>query len=313
MNVRPRRGRTRSRRGLRATIEFLRICAIVNMRGQLLAQQDDDQGHLGVYLLGAYVIDDTDLWGDGEIYWWSIPVLVDKAGKASCSPLSGLPTGMPPHKVGSLEWMTNLSLSDPPLIAVLPPDEDLAACVLRLAIYDDDREPADLPMALGAGLEALAGLPRELPAPEQVVAPVRDAIFAALKAGDDDILIDANITLRRGQTTRFGAGLIGSEINAMVRVYYLVRDERRTEHAGPFQVLRGQVEPVRFASKPQAGGRLSVFARGAEVNTTAFGTLSTDQPFVNRVLDAAQASALADGFNLNGTGPAKAVAFYTPP
>ncbi len=30
MNVRPRRGRTRSRRGLRATIEFLRICAIVN-------------------------------------------------------------------------------------------------------------------------------------------------------------------------------------------------------------------------------------------------------------------------------------------
>ena len=282
-------------------------------RGLLLAQEDDEHGHLGVYLLGAYVVDDTDLWGDGEIYWWSIPVLVDKAGKATTSPLAGLPTGMPPHKCGSLEWMTNLSLADPPLLAVLPPDDELAACVLRLAVYDDDREPANLPLALSAGLEALAGLPRVLPSADQVIAPVRDAIFAALKAGDDDILIDGNITLRRGQASRFGAGLVGSEINAMVRAYYLVRDERRTEQAGPFQLLRGQVETVRFPSQPKAGGRLAVFARGAEVNTTAFGTLTTEQPFVNRVLDAAQAAALASGFNLNGTGPAKVVAFYTPP
>lgn len=282
-------------------------------RGLLLAQEDDEHGHLGVYLLGAYVIDDTDFWGDGEIYWWSIPVLVDAAGKPSFGPMSGLPTGMPPHKCGSLEWMTNLSLASPPLLAVLPPDDEVAACVLRLAIYDDDREPADLPAALGAGLDAFAALPKSLATAEQAIAPVRDAIFAALKAADDDILMDTNITLRRGQATRFGAGLVGSEINAMVRAYYLVRDERRTEQAGPFQLLRGQVETVRFASKPAPGGRLSVFARGADVNTTAFGTLSTDQPFVNRVLDASQARTLADGFNLNGTGPAKVVAFYTPP
>src|SRR5277367_5506792 len=108
------------------------------VRGQLMAITDGDRGPLGVYLLAIYVVDDTDLFDDGEIYWWSIPVLVDTKGKASWSPVSGLPAGSPPHKCGSQEWMTNVSLGEPPLLAVIPEDPEIAACVVRLAIYDDD-------------------------------------------------------------------------------------------------------------------------------------------------------------------------------
>ena len=86
------------------------------VRGKLMALADVDRSFLGVYILGAYVIDDTDFWGDGEIYWWSIPAMVDKDGHVTKNPLHGLPNGAPPHKVGSLEWMTNLSLNAPPLI-----------------------------------------------------------------------------------------------------------------------------------------------------------------------------------------------------
>ena len=112
----------RSRIGLTTEIaDRLKLRPEDALRGQLLSEEEDDRGHFGVYLLGAYVVDDTDVWGDGEIYWWSIPTLVERSGKATWSTTSGLPSGAPPHKVGSLEWMTNFSLAEPPLhpIAVL--------------------------------------------------------------------------------------------------------------------------------------------------------------------------------------------------
>lgn len=283
-------------------------------RGQLLAEEEDDAGHLGVYLLAAYVIDDTDFWGDGEIYWWSVPCLVGKDGKATWDPMRGLPNGAEPHKCGSLEWMTNLSLADPPLLAVIPPGDEVASCVLRLAFYDDDGAPADLPKAMTAGLEALVGCSRAgLSGPDQIITPVRDAIVKGLAAEEDDILIDQDVILRRGTSTRFGAGFVGSEVNAMVRVYTFVRDEKRTRQVGPLQLHKGQVETVKFDGELAAGGRIALFARGAEVTAAAFGSLSTETPFANRALDATLAKQLQQGFNVSAFGPAKFVAFYTPP
>jgi hypothetical protein len=282
-------------------------------RGQLLAEEEDGHGHLGVYLVGVYVVDDTDFWDDGEIYWWSIPTLVDRSGKASWGPRSGLPSGGAPHKCGSLEWMTNFSLQDPPLLALIPPSEDIVASVIRVAVYDDDAAFADVPKAMTAGLEVLAASSNEVAGPDQIILPVRDAIFRSLKGEDDDILIEQDLTLRRGQATRFGAGLMGSMINGMARLYYFVRDEQRTEQAGPFNLHKGQVEAIRFKCPLEAGGRLSIFSRGADVNIASIGTLGVDTPFANRTLDEATAKTFAAGLNVNGTGPAKVIAYYTPP
>lgn len=297
-----------------AVAEKLKIKPEDAVRGQLMAMSDDDRGPLGIYLLAVYVVDDTDLWDDGEIYWWSIPVLVDKKGKASWSPMSGLPAGAPPHKCGSLEWMTNLSLKDPPLLAVVPPDDEIAACVLRIAIYDDDGKPADVAAALAEGYDTLGNCMREgLSGADQVITPVREAIFKSLKAEHDDILIDEDITIRRGESSRFGVGFVGSSINAMVRVYYVVKDELRTETAGPFVLHKGQSETVKFAAKLERGGRVSVFSRGADVGCGAFGDLTTDVPFAGKVLDDKLAASLSQGFQLTGSGAAKVIAFYTPP
>jgi hypothetical protein len=284
------------------------------IRGQLLAEDDDAGTFLGVYLLAAYVVDDTDVWGDGEIYWWSIPALVGKDGKASWGALRGLPNGEEPHKCGSLEWMSNINLKEPPLLAKIPPDEELTQCVIRIAFYDDDGAPADLPKSMTDGLEALSRCAKSgLSGADQIISPVRDAIVRGLKAEEDDILIDQDIVLRRGQTTRFGAGFVGSEINSMVRVYYVVKDEKRTEQVGPMLLHRGQTETVKFQQTLEAGGRVTIFSRGAEVTVSAFGTLDTDTPFFNRALDATLAKQLSQGFQVGGTGDAKLIAFYTPP
>ncbi len=283
-------------------------------RGRLMAEVEDGRAHLGVYLLAAYVIDDTDFWGDGEIYWWSIPVMTRTGNKVQKSPLHGLPLGDPPHKVGSLEWMTNLSLSDPPLLAVIPPDESVETCVLRIGFYDDDGAQADLPKAMTAGLEALAEISSgELVGPEQIITPVREAIWKTLRAEQDDILVDQDVTLRRGEVVRFGAGMVGSVVNSMIRVYYFVRNETKTEQFGPIMLHKGQVETVKFAQPLEGGGRLAIFARGADVTCANFGDLSTDLPFQNRVIDSRHEGNLEQGFNVQGTGPAKLVAFYTPP
>lgn len=283
-------------------------------RGQLMAQLEGDDGHLGVYLLATYVVDDTDVFGDGEVYWWSIPALVDRVGKAHAGPLFGLPTGMAPHKCGSLEWMTNLSLKNPALLALIPPGEDYVQCVVRVGFYDDDKDPADLPTAIGAGLAALAELPPGgKDGVERIVEPVRKAIFGSLAAHDDDILLDQDIVLRRGEATRFDAGFIGSTMSALARVYYVVVDEARTQSFGPITLHRGQLETVKFDSPIEPGGRLALFARGADVRTRAFGELTADMPFLNRVIEHRQAAELAHGFGVEATGPAKLVAYYTPP
>jgi hypothetical protein len=283
-------------------------------KARLMGQREPDRSHLGVYLLGAYVVDDTDFWGDGEIYWWSIPALVDRDGRAVKNPLHGLPMGEVPHKVGSQEWMTSLSLASPPLLAIIPPDDRFASCVLRLAFYDDDGAVADVPKALSAGLERFAELPSEpVSGTEPIIRPVRDAIWTSLKAQQDDILIDQDLTLRRGEVSNFGCGIIGSEINAMIRVYYFVRDENRTEQFGPVVLHKGQTENVKFTQPMRGGGRVALFARGADVNCSTFGDLNTDRPFQNRVVEARNESFLAHGFNIDATGAAKFVAYYTPP
>jgi hypothetical protein len=283
------------------------------VRGRLLAQVERGRAHLGVYLLAIYVVDDTDFWGDGEIYWWSIPALVDGAGKARKDALAGLPLGEPPHKCGDREWMTSLSLKDPPLLAVIPPDESVASCVIRLGIYDDDGEVADLPTAMTAGMGALADLSREpLSGPDQLIAPVRDAIYKSLKADDDDILLDQEVPIRRGEVTRFGCGMVGAVINAMARVYYFVRDEGATLQFGPIGLEKGQHEKVRFEVPMAQGGRLAMFARGADVLCPSLGDLGCDAPFKNRVLSPDQERELATGVDVIGTGAAKLVAFYTP-
>ncbi len=282
-------------------------------RGRLMAQMEGDRSHLGVYLVGVYVVDDTDFWGDGEIYWWSIPTIVREGGKVARNPLNGLPSGEAPHKVGSLEWMTNISLSKPPLWAVIPPDPAVESCVIRIGFYDDDGAKADVPKAMEAGLEALAAVSDgDLPGSDQIITPVREAIWKSLRAEQDDILVDQEVTLRRGEIVHFSRGMIGSIVNAMARVYYFVKDEERTEQFGPIALHKGQVETIKFKEPMRAGGRLSLFSRGADVICTAFGDLNTDLPFQNRVIDARHETALERGFEVRGTGPAKLVAYYTP-
>jgi hypothetical protein len=186
--------------------------------------------------------------------------------------------------------------------------------VVRLGIYDDDKKPADVGAALGHDLEALAACQREgLPGPGQIIVPVRDAIYRALDAQDDDVLLDEDVTLRRGESARFNAGFIGSTINAKARAYYVVLDPVHSETAGPLVLRKGEVSRLAFASDLKSGGRVSIFARGADVDCPVFGQLTTDRPFAGKVLDDALARSLAAGFDVTGRGAAKVVAFYTPP
>ncbi|MCC6527912.1 MAG: hypothetical protein IT373_35025 [Polyangiaceae bacterium] len=304
----------RGRIGLHAPLaDKLGIGTTEQLRARLMAEAEDDRGHLGVYFLACYVVDDTDFWGDGEIYWWSIPALVDDAGRVQKDAVHGLPTGAPPHKCGDHEWMTSLSLREPPLLAVIPPDASVHACSIRLGIYDDDGAAADLPTAMTAGLEAYLALGNEpLAAASQLVTPVRQAIWDSLKADEDDILIEQDLVLRRGEVSRFGVGMVGSLMNAMARAYYFVRDEARTQQFGPITLHKGQSEMVRFDLPLKAPGKIALFSRGADVSCPAFGDLSTDMPFINRVLEPRQEASLAAGFSAVGTGSAKLIAFYTP-
>jgi hypothetical protein len=292
----------------------LKLASADVTRGQLLAQMEGNLSYLGVYLLGAYVIDDTDFFGSGQIYWWSIPAMVDKSGKVAWSPLHGLPTGAAPHKVGSNEWMTNFALDAPPLLALIPPTEEVGACVLRVGFYDDDGAVANVPKAIADGLGALASISQNpLQGVENVLSPVREAIWKSLRAEQDDILIDQDVTLRRGEHTRFNVGIVRSESNEMVRVYLIVKDEEKTEQCGPFMLHKRQTETIKFKQPMKRGGRLAIFARGADVECSALGELTTDTPFINRVLDAHGEATLEKGFPVTARGPAKLVAFYTPP
>jgi len=303
------------RLGLNAALcERLGIASADATRGRLMSQMDEPRSHLGVYLLGAFVVDDTDLWGDGSVYWWCIPALVDGDGKVHKNVLHGLPSADKPHKVGSLEWMSNISLGDPPLLAVIPPEAALKSCVLRLGFYDDDGKPADVPAAMSKGLEAWAALSKDaLPGPEQIILPVRQAIYDGFKAGEDDILLEQDWTVRRGEATPFGAGMIESLMNAKIRLYLLVKNEDKTEQFGPVQLHKGQTETVHFKQPLRGGGRIALFSRGADVQCSTFGELNLDTPFQNRAIMSSQEGQLQNGFTVSGSGPAKFTAFYTPP
>lgn len=303
------------RLGLNAALcERLGIANADVTRGRLMAQMDEPRSHLGVYLLAAFVVDDTDLWGDGRVYWWCIPALVDEAGQVRKNVLHGLPSGGVPHKVGSLEWMSNISLADPPLLAVIPPEAGLKSCSLRLAFYDDDGKPADLPAAMSKGLEAWAAISADaLSGPDQIVLPVRQAIWDALHAAEDDILVEQDWAVRRGESISFGAGMIESVISAKIRLYMVVKDEDKTEQFGPIQLHKGQTETISFKQPLRGGGRIALFSRGADVHCSTFGELNVDMPFQNRIILGSQEGQLQNGFTVTGTGPAKFTAFYTAP
>jgi hypothetical protein len=49
------------------------------------------------------------------------------------------------------------------------------------------------------------------------------------------------------------------------------------------------------------------------VNTNAFGDLTNEVPYVNRVLDERTAVSMERGCPATSKGPAKIVAYYTPP
>ncbi|MFO0551134.1 MAG: hypothetical protein U0271_22275 [Polyangiaceae bacterium] len=295
-----------------SSAELAARLGVADEESLLASIADARRSHLGVCLLGVYVIDDTDVWSVGEIYWFSIPLRVDRSGLARWSPLVGLVTGEPPHACSSRAWMSNISLADPPLLALVPPDDQIAKVVIRFGLYDDDRTAADLPRALVAGLEQLAIIDGA-PAPDAIIAPVRQAILDSLIAREDDVLLDQDFTLNRGESTRFGAGFVSSMSSARARVFIVVRDERRTEQVGPKHLVKGQTELLQFSEPVEPGGRLSFFAVGADVSIASFGTLDADMPFLNRTLDPEAAAAQRSGFYVQSNGPADLVAFYTPP
>lgn len=287
------------------------------VRGALLATTDGQRGMLGVYLLAVYVVDDTDFWSDGEIYWWSVPALVKKNGGVTWNALHGLPMGAPPHKCGDLEWMTNIALKDPPLLAVIPPDDEVSACVIRLAVYDDDGAVADFPKAMEAGYEALSLCKREgLQGADNILSPVREAIFKTLRGEQDDIIVEEDVRLAR-EDARFGVGFVGSLSKPKGRVYYLVKDELRTITAGPVGLHKGETQTLKFDVPVKPGGRFAAFARGAakgaEVSCGVLGDLTTNKPFLGEVLDAAKAAAINAGIAVSAKGDASVVMFYTPP
>jgi hypothetical protein len=278
---------------------------------------DGKRRPLGVYLLAVYVIDDTDFWSDGEIYWWSIPTLLRRDGTATWSASYGLPAGAPPHKCGDLEWMTNIALREPPLLAVIPPDAEVAACVTRIAVYDDDGAVADFPKAMAAGYEALAECkPSGLPGAASIIGPVRDAIFKALRGEQDDIILEEDVTITR-EDALVSVGFVSSVMKAKGRAYYVVKDELRTVTVGPVSVRKGEAAVLKADMPVQAGGRVGIFARGASkranVSVGIFGDLTTDKPFLGTILDAQTAAKLAAGISLTSTGEASVVLFYTPP
>jgi hypothetical protein len=308
----------RSRIGMSdALADKLKIKTVDAFRGELLASSDGARGALGVYLLAVYIVDDTDFWSDGEIYWWSIPTLVRKNGDAGWNAAFGLPAGAPPHKTGDLEWMTNVALKSPPLLAVIPPDDDVASCVIRLAVYDDDGAVADFPKAMEAGYEALASCKQDgLKGAENILSPVREAIFKSLRGEQDDIIVEEDLKLAQ-EDGRFGVGFVGAITRHKGRVYYFVKDELRTKTAGPIALHKGQSETLKLDEPVKPGGRIALFARGAQkgadVSAGILGELTTNKPFIGEVLDTAKANAINGGLAISARGDASVVMFYTPP
>lgn len=286
------------------------------VRSDLDAMVNGKHGPVTVHLLGVYVIDDTDFWSDGEIYWWSIPTLEVKGGGVIWNSLSTLPNGAPPHKCGDLEWLTNVALKDPPVLAVIPPSDDVNVCAVKVAVYDDDGAVADFPKAMGAGYAALAQCKSTgLTGSDSITGPVREAIFKTLKGDQDDILVEQDLVLRRDDA-RYGVGFIGSFATTKARVYYFVKDEQRTITMGPLVLKKDESATIKPDQPAVAGGAISLFARGAakkvEVTCGVFGSLTTEKPFIGHVLSAAEATALNNGLAISTNADVSIVAYYTP-
>lgn len=295
-------------------VEKLKLKSVDATRGQLMAAGSGDAGPTSVHLLAMYVIDDTDFWDRGEIYWWAIPTIVNEDGSASWSPLTGLPTGAAPIKVGSKEWMSSLDLKNQPLVAVIPADDAIAKCVIRLGVYDDDRAPADVPGALTAALDYISTFRREgLSGPDELITPIRSLIWKHLRAEQDDMMVDEDLTIARSGSLHFQCGFVGSVNTGFARVYYVVKDAARTEQLGPFDLTKNDTKTVQFTSEIQQGGRVSILSQG-DASTSLLGELNLDNAYASKIVDAGLAASLKNGLTVSTTKkPARFVVFYTPP
>jgi hypothetical protein len=292
-------------------VKQLRIADEDVTKSRLRAQREDDRAHKALHLLGAYVVDDTDAIGKGEVYWWAIPMLGDSDGKITWNALAGIPTGAAPEKVGSHEWM-KFPLKQPPLLLTIPPSDDVVAGFVHLAFFDDDWEPAKLPPAIAAGLRALGELKMPIDTPENFVAPIRKAIFESLLAKRDDLMLERTLRVLREEGRGYGTGTIHSELTEFIRAYWIVRDIDKTETCGPWSLTKGQEQRVLPPSGLTNGGMLAIFARGGEVRVNPFGSLTTETPFLNVGITAQHEASLSAGFTVTAEANAEVIAFYTP-
>lgn len=254
----------------------------------------------GVYLLAVYVIDDADLFGDGEVYWFSIPALVSGDG-GETRPSFAMPRGARPVRCGSKQWLSSVSLARPPLLAVVPDMDEVDALAIHLGLFDDDGKPADVERALGDAARL------EEPLLEQIAL----ATHRALGSDGDDLLLEQRVDLAR--TARYGVGFVTSVISRRARVFLITKDELASEVCGPVRVRVGPGETIRFRSPILVGGRMAFFARGSEVAIAGVGTLSDEAPFFNRAIDPSLADAASAGLPVTSAGVSEIVALYTPP
>lgn len=289
----------------------LRVTDLDVTRARLEAEADG-RAHVTIHLIGAWVEDCRDAVGKGEVYWWSIPMLGTQEGKIRWSPLVGLPTGSPPASVGSKKWLPGVPLDRPPLLAVASPDPDVAACIVRIGFYEDDWAPAELGPALRAGMTALAEQKLPVGDVDAFVKPIRGPLWEALKAKQDDFMLERDAKFLREEGQGFGAGSIVSMLTEYIRVYLLAMDSERTEQAGPYQLVKGQEQRILFPSELTGGGQLAVFARG-KVQVDPFGALDVDKPFVDTTIESRHEAALVKGFTVTAEEKAEVVAWYTPP
>lgn len=281
-------------------------------RARLRAQITDGRGPVSIHLLGAWVKDCRDAIGKGEVYWWSIPMVKRDDGVVEWTPLCGIPSGAPPSSVGNERWLESVSLKEPPLLGVVSHEPGVAAAVIRLAFYEDDWAPAVLAPALKAGMTALADSRGPAAHPDAFVKPVREPIWTALKAKQDDFMIEQDVTFGRKEGLGYGAGLVTALLNQYIRVYVFAKDVERTEMAGPFAMSKGEERRAVFPSSFEGGGRVVVFSRG-KARVDPLGSLDVDTPYLAHVVDERQAAALAKGLTITAEEKADVVAYYTPP
>jgi hypothetical protein len=294
-------------------LEKLKILDEDVMRARLEAQAAEQGSHVTIHLLAAWVEDCRDAVGKGEVYWWTIPMLggTDKAIRWNA--MCGIPTGAGPIAVGNKEWLPGLTLKNPPLIAVIPPSDTVAACIVRVGFYEDDWAKAEVASGLRVGMEALGNATLPAGDIEAFVQIVRQPLWDLLKAKQDDYMLERDAKFLKQDGAGFGAGSITSMLTQYIRVYILARDIERTETSGPFTVTRGTQQRIVFPSSLEGGGNLAIFCRG-KANAGRFGALDIDTPFLNVAIDARDEAGLASGFTITAEDDSvEMIAYYTPP